>query len=294
MIKCALATSNQYSELTKDDRLVYKKLIYYGIDVEPIVWDSKDTAWNHFHAVFIRSCWDYHLKYDQFFSWLERLERENVTVLNSPELLKWNSNKSYMLDLQEKGIDIVPTILVEQTQTKSLEELLQDNDWKEAVVKPAISSNALETWLTNPQTRQDDQKRFEEMLSKHNQILIQKFVQEIKTKGEWSFVFFDKEFSHSVLKKPKESDFRVQEDFGGVTFGKRPPSFLLKEAEKVIEKIEGECLYARVDGIEVDKNLTLMELELIEPSLYLDRHPKAPIRFAECILTKLNDMTLVS
>ncbi|MFQ5652546.1 MAG: RimK family alpha-L-glutamate ligase [bacterium] len=291
MRKIALATSNEYSDLTRDDRLVLDKLLYCGVDVEPIVWDAKHVAWHQFDAVFIRSCWDYHLRHEQFFKWIEDLEQEGVTVFNPPEILRKNYHKKYLKALDEKQITVVPTVWADKNAPPQLAPLLADQGWQQAVLKPVISANANETWATSTASAAADQGKLEEMLHAHSEIMVQKFIEEIKTNGEWSFIFFEGEFSHAVLKMPKEGDFRVQEHFSREFIGKRPPPHLLEQAQKVIAAIEDICLYARVDGIEVEKQLLLMELELIEPSLYLDKHPRAPGRFAEAIIAAMNSLS---
>lgn len=115
-------------------------------------------------------------------------------------------------------------------------------------------------------------------------------MQEVHTKGEWSLIFFDGEFSHAVLKTPKAGDFRVQEDFGGAQSGQKPPKHLVNQAKNVLNAVQANCVYARVDGIEIDEKLILMELELIEPTLFLQAHPKVPTRFAEAIIATLNSL----
>lgn len=291
MRKIALATSNEYSELAPDDRQLLDKLLFCGVDVEPIVWDSKGVPWNQYDAVFIRSCWDYHLKYEQFFQWIEMLQGEGVGIFNPPEILQKNYNKAYLKSLGEKGIPVVPTAWLDQGTSHRLNDILAANNWQQAVVKPVISASAHETWLTSLQKAEQDQYKLEEMLRKHAGVMVQKFVEEVKTNGEWAFIFFEGEFSHGVLKMPKEGEFRTQERFGVQFINRRPSNKLIEQAQKVIEALEERTLYSRVDGIEVDGALVLMELELIEPSLFLDKHPRAASRFADAIISAMNGLS---
>ncbi len=288
MRKIALATSENYSDLTKDERLVLNKLLYWGVDVEPIVWNAENVIWNQFDAVFIRSCWDYHLKLDEFFKWIEQLEKESVAVFNTPEILRWNSRKTYLKDIAEKEISVVPTVWVSRQEEPNLNQIVTQKQWKRAVVKPVVSANAYETWLTTTDKPQEDQTRLEKMLMQHGEVMIQKYISDITTRGEWSFIFFDNRYSHCVWKKPKDGDFRVQDTFGGTATGKKPPRHLLEQAQNIVNTVALGCLYARVDAVEVEKNLVLMELELIEPSLFLEKHAKAPRKFAEAIVTRMN------
>jgi len=288
MRKIALATSQEYSELSRDDKNVLNKLLDWGVDVEPIVWDTKDIAWNQYDAVFIRSCWDYHLRYDDFFKWIERLAQREVAIFNPPETLRWNSTKTYLKEMAEKGVDVIPTVWKTREDSIDLEQIIQENSWERAVVKPVVSANANETWISNADSPEENRQRIAAMFEKHGTIMIQKYLEQIVKRGEWAFIFFDNVYSHSVLKRPGQGDFRVQEDHGGAIRSKKPPRHLIEQAQKVISQTPSGCLYARVDGVEVNNKLWLMELELIEPSLYLKYHPKAPERFAEAILRRMN------
>jgi len=291
MRKIALATSNEYANLTQENRDLLNKLLFWGVDVEPIVWSSHDVPWNQYDAVFIRSCWDYHLHYDDFFKWIQTLENEGVAVFNSPAILRWNSNKRYLKDLGDKGINLVPTVWVETGAPTSLQDILAQNGWEKAVIKPCVAADAYGACLTSGDRSQDD-AMLRTMLEKHGEIIVQKFIPEVQQFGEWSFIFFDGQFSHAVIKKPQEGDFRVQEKFGGTSKGQRPPRELIEQASQAIRVLPDVGLYARVDAIQVDRTLLLVELEMLEPTLFLDYHPKAVERFGNCILTRLNELAV--
>ena len=115
-------------------------------------------------------------------------------------------------------------------------------------------------------------------------MLVQPFLAEIQTAGEWSLIFLGGEYSHATLKRPRAGDFRVQEQLGGSAEPARATPALIEQARAVVASISGPWIYARVDGLEIDGVFTLMELELIEPSLFLATDPQAPARFAEAIL----------
>jgi len=291
MRKIALATSNEYADLTADNRELLNKLLFWGVDVEPIVWSSRDLQWNQYDAVFIRSCWDYHLHYDEFLKWIDLLENEGVAVFNSPAILRWNSNKRYLRELREKGINLVPTVWMDKNSSVPLQEILNQNGWGKAVIKPCIAADAYGTCLTSENASRDEEM-LRAMLEKHGDIIVQKFIPEIQKFGEWSFIFFDGQFSHAVIKKPHEGDFRVQEKFGGTSKGQRPPRELVAQASKALQVLPDAGLYARVDAIQVDRTLLLVELEMLEPTLFFDRHPKAVTRFADCILTRVNELAV--
>ncbi|MEO1654892.1 MAG: hypothetical protein AAFU64_15200, partial [Bacteroidota bacterium] len=117
--------------------------------------------------------------------------------------------------------------------------------------------------------------------------LLQKFLPEIKENGEWSLIFFNGRFSHAVQKKPKKGDFRVQEEYGGESLAQIPPSYLIREARNIIQLFAPDSLYARVDGLDIQEAFYLMELELIEPELFLHLHPQGHSNFVEAIRQRL-------
>jgi len=113
-------------------------------------------------------------------------------------------------------------------------------------------------------------------------VMLQKFMDSISTEGEWSLIFFGGQFSHAVLKRPRTGDFRVQNDFGGTSELADSPPHLLASAIRAVEAVDA-TLYARVDGVVDEGQFRLMELELIEPMLFLADHPQAPGRFTAAV-----------
>jgi hypothetical protein len=281
MLRIALATSSKYPELTQDDRLLLRPLAERGINAEAAIWDDPAVDWSSFDALVIRSCWDYHLKYEAFLSWIGSLEQARIPVWNSAALVRWNANKSYLRDLEAKGIAIVPTFWPEADEVVCLRERLHDLGWTKAVVKPRISATAHRTHLIATDDADSVQELFDE-LRRGPGVMVQKFMDGIVNEGEWSLIFFDGQFSHAVLKKAKAGDFRVQSEFGGIEQPGDPPAQVLQAATRIVQAIE-PTLYARVDGMIDDGQFRLMELELIEPALFLASRPAAPSRFADAI-----------
>jgi hypothetical protein len=283
MPRIALATSAKYPDLTRDDRLLLKPLAECGIHAEPAIWDDPERDWASFDAVVIRSCWDYHLKYEAFLHWVGLLEQAKTPLWNPAALVRWNANKSYLRDLEAKGIPIVPTFWPEAGDSIRLREKLHELGWAKAVVKPRISATAHRTHLFAADDADSVQELFHELRSGPG-VMVQKFMNSIVNEGEWSLIFFGGEFSHAVLKKAKAGDFWVQSDFGGIEQAGDPPARVLRVATCVVHTTE-PTLYARVDGVVDDGQFHLMELELIEPALFFSAHPEAALRFAEVIAT---------
>ena len=148
MPRLALATSSKFPTLTEDDRLLLDPLAQHGIQAYPAIWNDPNQDWSACAAVLIRSCWDYHLQPERFLAWIQQLDAANIPVLNPAPLLRWNANKSYLRDLDTKGVPIVPTFWPEHSANPiTLQQKLCDLDWHKAVVKPRISATAYRTQL---------------------------------------------------------------------------------------------------------------------------------------------------
>jgi glutathione synthase/RimK-type ligase-like ATP-grasp enzyme len=275
-----LATSESVPNLTKDDQSLIAPLAKRGIEARPAVWSDPRVNWTDADAVLIRSCWDYHLRLKEFLVWINALERAKVKIWNPPATLRWNTNKIYLRQLEEKGVPIVPTLWPEAGF--NLRQELQQRDWKQAVVKPRVSATAYRTLLTSPDTIDAAQTLIDDLLRGPGSV-VQEFLEEVRSQGEWSLIFFSGQFSHAVIKTPRAGDFRVQHDFGGREKIAHAPDSVIQAASHAIAATAGTPLYARVDGVESSGQFLLMELELIEPALFLELSHGAAERFAAAI-----------
>ena len=241
-------------------------------------------SWKGFQGVMVRSCWDYHRRLPEFLAWIARLERDGLAraLWNPPELLRWNSHKSYLRDLAARGVPVVPTRWLERGSSSDLSELLRREAWPEAVVKPAVSASASGTLSTTLAGAAASQPRLDALLAAGD-VLVQPLMPEVRDAGEWSLMFFAGRFSHAVLKRPAAGDYRVQWEFGGSAESRTPPPELTRDAERVLASVPGDPLYARVDGVARDGRLVLMELELIEPHLFLGWDAGAATRLADAV-----------
>ena len=281
-MKLALATCRAYPHLADDDRLLRDALQVRGAAAVPAVWDEADIAWRDFDAVIVRSTWDYHLRTGAFDAWIDRLEQEGVPVWNPPEVLRWNARKTYLKELEAAGIPTVPTRFIEEEGTP-LEAILDEAGWDEVVVKPVVSASAHETWRASRASIAADHLRYARLLA-GGPLMVQPFLPAIVTEGEWSVCFFNGRYSHAVLKLPRAGDFRVQADHGGHYSAVDPPAWLIEQAAAALRAPGWRTLYARVDGCVVEEVFHLMELELLEPGLFLSTHAGAADRFAEAAI----------
>ena len=281
----AFVTYRQQPGITADDALAADVLERAGVTVTPAVWDDPGVGWSRFDVVVIRSTWDYHLKTDLFQRWLRSFPSSGSRLWNPPQVALWNTNKSYLLDAA-RGVNIVPTEYLTAADRPNLQALLAQRDWDQAVVKPAVAGGSQGLWGTSRASADADQGRLTAELRTQN-LLIQPFMPEVASEGEWSLVFLGGEYSHAVLKCPASDDFRVQEHLGGSSSPAEADQGLVEQARSALAAVGQPLLYARVDGVQRDGQLVLMELEVLEPFLFLGLGRGAGQRFAEAILRLL-------
>jgi glutathione synthase/RimK-type ligase-like ATP-grasp enzyme len=284
--RVALATYARLPMLADDDRLLAAALHAAGVDVAPAVWDDPAVDWTSFDLVVVRSCWDYHTRLDDFLGWVDRLERAGTRVENSPAILRWNAEKTYLRDLAARGVAVVPTRWVRAGSDATLEAILGEAGWDEVVVKPVVSASATDTWRTTRARAGADAPRFHALAARGG-VMVQPFLPMVAAEGEWSLVFLDGAFSHAVLKRPAAGDFRVQHEHGGRATAVTPSPVLVRQAGAALAAAPGAPLYARVDGCLIGGRLHVMELELLEPGLFLAHEPQAAARLARAIVRRL-------
>ena len=277
------ATCAAIPNLTEDDQALIRPLAERGIEATAAVWSDPNVRWESADAVVIRSCWDYHLRLKEFLGWISGLERAGVGVWNPPPIVRWNADKIYLRDLERKGVPIVPTLWPEEGF--SLRDGLREMEWSKAVIKPRVSATAHRTQITTIEDADGAQPLCDDLLRGPG-LMIQQFMESVLTHGEWSLIFFAGKYSHAVIKTPKAGDFRVQHDHGGSERSAAPPDFAVAAALQALSAVESVPLYARVDGVESNGRFLLMELELIEPALFLRLSAGAAERFAEAIAAR--------
>jgi hypothetical protein len=285
MLRVALATCASIPTLTDDDRLLIPALAARGIDALPAIWDDDPIDWRSYAAVVIRSTWDYHLAPERFLAWIDRLDRLGMRLINPAPVLRWNAEKTYLRALAAAGVEVVPTRWVERGESASLADILRETGWARVVVKPSIAATAYRTWSTSLATAERDDARFRELVS-DARVLVQPFVEAVTSDGEWSLMFFGGDYACSVVKLPKTGDFRVQSDFGGTSVARDAPPALVAEASGVLDAApftRSELAYARVDGCAVNGRFVLMELEVLEPALFLSLDPRSAADFAAAV-----------
>lgn len=279
--------AGKYTGVSEEENArLHQFLTQKGLQVTLEVWDDPAVDWGKYELVLLKSPWDYFDKIGTFYTWLDRLEELRVRVLNPISIVRWNADKRYLVELQEKGERVVPTLWLEQGSRLDVATVFEQLQSDKIIVKPAVSGGAKNTFALTPPEAEAQAESINSLLQQES-FLAQSFIPEIQTKGEWSFLFFNGEYSHAVLKTAKAGDFRVQHFFGGTIHTPEPPAHLLEAAHNLVDKYAQGCLYARVDGIERAGELVLMELELIEPFLFMATSEGAIERYYEALAAQL-------
>ena len=285
--RLALATASIYPDIHPDDAHLAFSLEQLGLQPRVCIWNDPDVDWSQFDAVLIRTVWDYFQHYAAFRHWLDRLDRLGVPTINDSQLIRWNSDKRYLLELAERGVAVIPTQLA---SARELHDVLAASHGQQVVIKPTVSGGAWHTLRGVVGDRAFDQAVTE--LPTELDYLVQPFVAEVVSDGEWSLLYFAGEFSHAVIKRPAAGDYRVQSEFGGSAEPIQPSAATLAAADRALAAVaaigHGDHAYVRVDGVICEGRFLIMELELIEPFLHLGSHPQAAERLAQHVAERID------
>lgn len=247
-----------------------------GMTVEPLAWTTVGDV-SRFDLILPLVAWGYNLDYPRWLALLDRAEAEGWPMANPPALLRWNGDKAYLEELGAKGIATVPTVEVAHLDAASLADAAHRlGHAGTLVVKPPISGGAEGTHRLAPGDAIPGDVAGRRMM-------VQPFQPQI-TAGEWSLILFGGALSHCILKTPKPGDFRVQPHLGGTDRPADAPPGALDLARAALAVAPAEALYARVDLIADERGrLQVMELELIEPALFLHHASDGGAAFARSV-----------
>ncbi|GGE50336.1 glutathione synthetase-like protein [Pedobacter psychrotolerans] len=253
---------------TEDERLLVF-LQAKGLNIELVIWNDPLINWENYQLAILKSPWDYFDLIDDFHTWLDQLEKKGVKLLNPIDIVRWNTDKQYLKEIENAGLPITPCVFVNKEVKINLEDFFGILNTDRLIVKPCVSGGAKNTFSVTVDNVKEINKELHHLIQKEN-FIIQPFLKEIIENGEWSFIFFNGVYSHSLIKKAKAGDFRVQPAHGGSVHPQNPNQEMIDTASKYVKLFAKNCLYARVDGTFVNDKFLLMELELIEPFLFLN------------------------
>jgi glutathione synthase/RimK-type ligase-like ATP-grasp enzyme len=286
MPRIAFLTMHSLVGFECDDELALEPLRRRGIEVALIPW-REPTDWRQFDAMIVRSPWDYQSRLPEFLQVLRQIDRSGTPLWNPLPLLEWNLHKSYLLELQSRGVPIVPTIRAENLTVERLRLLPGELGTGEIVIKPIVGAGAQRTHrLRFPWTREAEEAAVADHMN--SEYLAQPYLPAIAEEGEFSLIYFQGQLSHAILKTPKPGDFRSQEEFGSQLKEVTPDASLRSHGDRVLAALSITPLYGRVDLVRHRDEFLLMEVELVEPALYLSKSPGAAERFADALAGVLN------
>lgn len=283
-----LVTYSKFPDLVPDDFFLRDALAERGFTVRAAVWDDPSVDWSASKVTVCRSLWDYFRKPLEFEAWIERVNVQ-THLLNSAQTMKWNMHKGYLLDLLSRGIQTVPTHFCSAGTFVDVAAVCKANDWPDVVIKPAISGSSVGARrLKREQFGREAQDHIEDLL-KHGDVMIQPYLAAVETERERSCIFIGDAFTHAILKAPFNAgaagDVETRElraDLSNEEFD---------FARSVLDVLDEPTVYARVDFVPTGSGPQLMELELIEPSLFFEFAPHAAQSFADVLLGVLDSQT---
>ena len=282
MKKCAFLAMDDESGYVIDDAHAHQPLIDLGWQVSPVSWKQTEIPWSNFGAVIIRSTWDYPPELEAFLQVLQQIDQQ-TRLANPLELVRWNLNKTYLRDLEGMGIGIVPTLWSDDPSEASLRAAMRQLGEDGMVIKPVVGANGIDTFRISQSVSSADLAKIIPVFENRPHMM-QPFMTNVVAEGEFSMFYFNGSYSHAILKTPTGSEFRSQEEHGAMIKAVSPESRLMLRGRQALGGISPTPLYARIDFVrDDDGDFRVMELELIEPSMYLRMHPHAPMRFAQAI-----------
>lgn len=285
-MRVLLATCRDLPEPDPDDRLLLETLQSRGISARYAAWDDPGERWQGAGLIVLRSTWNYYRRPADFLDWAERAGRA-APLCNPLGVIFWNHDKRYLLELERLGVPVVPTVRLPRGTTGCLKDMAHARGWHEVVVKPSISAASFRTARFDTSTWAAGEAHLTKLLETGD-VLIQQYMPEVEQYGERALVWIDGIFTHAVRKSPRLMD-EAEQVSEAVAFTPEE----VEIGERALEAVEpGKLLYARVDVVpDAGGKPRIMELELIEPSLFLLQSPVALDRFARAIEARLQGKT---
>lgn len=283
MIPLLYLTCEKHKGLLPEERELPEIFAGLGVLADVRVWD--ETDWRGYPNILIRTVWDYTAKEKLFLDKIAQAEADGATIIHSPEIVRWNIDKSYLVQLRRAGHDVVPTGLEVNFSPAVLAGYFEKYDT--LIVKPRVGAGGKNTFKIS---KNSDAGALNPLLG--SSVLVQPYIPEIANCGEHSFIFFNEQFSHAVLKKPGKGEFRVQEIHGGTVESYSPTGGEIEQAAAILKAAALNTVYARVDMVRRKTGLCLMELEILEPQLFFDFSDQAKTRFAQAVRQRIARHTL--
>lgn len=279
-MRVALASCVKLPEPDDDEALVLAALRGAGVDAQVLAWDDESAAFGDQDLVVLRSTWNYYERVEDFLAWA-RKTAATTRLLNPASIVAWNAKKTYLTELDAQGTPSVPTELVTRGAARRAVDILDERGWDEVVIKPVVSAGSFRTERFARARLAAAQSFLDDLVSDRDAI-VQRWMPSVETYGERSLVWIDGAITHAIRKSPRFSGGAEQVS-GEVPVAPDERAF----AERAIAPWSADLLYARIDMVRDDVGaLRLMELELIEPSLFFHQSAAALDRFVAAVVRR--------
>ena len=277
---------DELDELFSDDRMLVAELGKRGAQAELVAWTDTSIDWNDFDLAVIRSTWDYIDDRERFVTVLERIDASSCALHNPLDIVRWNTDKAYLLDLEKWGVPIVPTIHAAGSDAEEVQAEVVRRGWADAIVKPRVGAGGSGVTLVSSSEVAAALARLVTEI-RGAEFLVQPLAESVRTEGELSFVYIDGVLNHVLLKTPAPGDFRSHGIYGGTMQAIHPAKEDREQADAMMRLLPFRPLYTRLDLVRFRGQLVVMELELIEPILYFDFAPDGAGRLAAAALARV-------
>jgi hypothetical protein len=283
MKRCAYLVMDDPGDYVTDYDVSFDAMAELGWQVGCVRWRDTAVDWSAYDAVYICTPWDYPDDPALFMRVLEAIDASPARLINPLSLVKWTLTKTYLRDLEQQGAAIVPSLWFDDFDAADIAGWFDALATDTIVAKPGIGANAQDTFVITRPVAGDQVGALRQAFS-GRAFFVQPFMANIRTEGEYSLFFFNDEYSHAILKTPAPGDFRSQEEHGANIQAVTATRPQIAAARKLLAYVRPQPTYARVDLVRDDDGVyRLMELELIEPSLYLRTDPGSARRFAAAL-----------
>ncbi len=264
--RIAILASRDYGPLTPypDDALLCESFNNLGHEAQIVCWDDESVDYTKYDGAVVRACWDYDRRLPEFLKRMEYIHQRTV-LLNPYETIRENTDKRYLLKLKERGVPIVPSIIVEEA-----EELTIPFHWQKVIVKPTVSASGRDTSLFSGLDRQGIYEAANGILKQGKCVLLQEYLSSVEEYGERSSVLIAGNITFTMKKTPETGGYLVHRRHGGTYSPVQATSDEKQFTEHLLSQMDTIPLYMRVDYLrQKDGQICLLELEQIEPNLYL-------------------------